>query len=159
MPFQTYMPIYLPYKRKVYTKYVITLLLQQEVYIPICYKLLLEGRNLAFYLKYIVALSTIITIKTPYIIALKNSTSGIITIPSQFPISYINKYKDSSYFVSSQDSTFPTLSIGLVLLYFLSDNFAFTFPTINDEFVLDDKVHIVVDSFRLYKQPFVDIAF
>ena len=156
MPFQTYTPIYLPYRRKVYTKRAITLLPQQEAYVPIRYKPLLEGRNLAFYSKYIAALSAIITIKTPYIIALKNLTSGIITIPSQFPISYINKYEDNSYFVSSQDSTFPTLSIRSTLLYFRSKDFAF--PTINDEFIFDNKVHIVVDSFRLYKQPFVNTA-
>ena len=155
MPFQTYAPIYLPYRRKVYTKRAVTLLLQQEAYIPIYYKPLLEGRNLAFYSKYIAALSAIITIKTPYIIALKNLTSGIITIPSQFPIGYISKYKDSGYFVSSQDSTFPTLSISSTLLYFPSDNFAFAFPTINDKFLLDNKVRVVVDSFRLYQQPFI----
>ena len=151
IPFQTYTPAYIPYKRKVYTKCAITLLSQQEVYIPIYYKLLLEGRNLAFYSKYVAALSAIVTIKTPYIIALKNLTSGIITIPSQFPIGYISKYKDSGYFVSSQDSTFPTLSIRSALLYFPSDDFAFAFPAINDEFVLDNKVHVVVDGFRLYK--------
>ena len=158
MPFQTRAPVYLPYKYKVYTKRAITLLLQQEAYVPIRYKPLLEGRNLAFYSKYIAALSAIVTIKTPYIIALKNPTSGIITIPSQFPIGYISKYEDSGYFVSSQDSTFPTLSIGSTLLYFPSNNFAFAFPAINDEFVLDNKVRIVVDSFRLLKQPFVSIA-
>ena len=158
MPFQTRIPIYLPYRRKVHTKRAVTLLLQQEAYIPIYYKPLLEGRNLAFYSKYIAALSAIVTIKTPYVIALKNPTSGIITIPSQFPISYISKYEDSGYFVSSQDSTFPALSISSTLLYFPSDNFAFAFPAINDEFVLDNKVRAIVDGFYLYKQPFVGIA-
>ena len=149
MPFQIYTPVYLFYRRKVYTKRAITLLLQQEVYIPIYYKLLLEGQNLAFYSKYAVALSAIITIKTPYIVALKNLTSGIITIPSQFLIGYISKYEDSGYFVSSQDSTFPALSIGSTLLLFSSEDFAFT--AINDKFVLDNKVCVVVDSFCLYK--------
>ena len=158
MPFQTRALVYLPYRRKVYTKYTITLLPQQEAYVPIRYKPLLEGRNLAFYSKYIVALSAIVTVKTPYVVALKNPTSGIMTIPSQFPISYISKYEDSGYFVSSQDSTFPTLSIGSTLLYFPSDNFTFAFPAINDKFVLDNKVRIVVDGFYLYKQPFVGIA-
>ena len=156
MPFQTYVPIYLPYRHKVYTKRAITLLPQQEAYIPIYYKPLLEGRNLAFYSKHAIALSTIITTKTPHIIALKNPTSSIITIPSQFPIGYINKYKDSSYFVSSQDSTFPALSIGSALLYFPSKDFAF--PTINDKFVLDNKVRVIADSFHLYKQPFIGTA-
>ena len=156
MPFQTRTPVYLPYKRKVYTRHAVTLLLQQEAYIPVRYKPLLEGRNLAFYSKYIAALSAIITVKTPYVIALKNPTSGIITIPSWFPIGYINKYKDSGYFISSQDSTFPTLSIGSTLLYLPGEDFAF--PAINDEFVLDNKVRIVVDGFRLYKQPFIGIA-
>ena len=158
MPFQTRALVYLPYRRKVRTKRAITLLLQQEAYVPIYYKLLLEGRNLAFYSKYVAALSAIVTVKTPYVIALKNPTSGIITIPSWFPIGYISEYEDSGYFVSSWDSAFPALSIGLALLYFPSDNFAFAFPTINDEFVLDDKVRIVVDSFRPYKQPFVGTA-
>ena len=156
MPFQTRAPIYLPYRYKVRTKRTITLLPQQEAYIPIYYKPLLEGRNLAFYSKHIAALSAIITAKTPYIIALKNPTSGIITIPSQFPIGYINKYEDSGYFVSSQDSTFPTLSIRSALPHFPSDYFAF--PAINDEFVLDNKVRVVADGFRLYKQPFVGTA-
>ena len=151
MPFQTRAPVYLPYRYKVYTKCAITLLLQQEAYILVCYKLLLEGRNLAFYSKHVVALSAIITTKTPYVVALKNPTSGIITISSRFPISYISEYKDSSYFVSSQDSTFSTLSIGSTLLYFPSDDFASAFPTINDEFVLDNKVCVVVDGFCLYK--------
>ena len=158
MPFQTCVPIYLPYRRKVHTKHAVTLLLQQEVYVPICYKPLLEGRNLAFYLKYIAALSAIVTVKTPYVIALKNLTLGIITIPSQFPIGYISKCEDSGYFVSSQDSAFPALSVSSALLYFPSDDFAFAFPAINDEFVLDNKVRIVVDSFYLYKRPFVGIA-
>ena len=116
---------------------------------PVYYKPLLEGRNLAFYLKHIAALSAIITIKTPYVVALKNLTSGIITIPSQFSIGYISKCENSSYFVSSQDSAFPALSIGSTLLLFPSKDFAF--PAINDEFVLDDKVRVVADSFRLYK--------
>ena len=158
MPFQTRALVYLPYRRKVYTKRAITLLLQQEAYIPIRYKLLLEGRNLAFYSKYIVALSAIVIVKTLYIVALKNPTSGIIIIPSQFPIGYISEYEDSGYFVSSQDSTFPALSIGSALLYFPSDDFAFVFPTINDEFVLDNKVRVVADGFRLYKQLFVGTA-
>ena len=149
MPFQTYTPIYLPYRRKVYTKHAVTLLPQQEVYIPIYYKLLLEGRNLAFYTKHVAALNAIVTIKTPYIIALKNPTSGIMTIPSQFPIGYISKCKDSGYFVSSQDSTFPAFSIGSTLLHFPGENFAF--PAINNEFVLDNKVRIVADSFRPYR--------
>ena len=71
------------------------------MYIPIYYKPLLEGRNLAFYSKYVVALSAIVTVKTPYVVALKNPTSGIITISSRFPIGYISEYEDSSYFVSS----------------------------------------------------------
>ena len=156
MPFQTYALVYLPYRRKVRTKRAVTLLLQQEVYILVRYKLLLEGRNLAFYSKYIVALSAIVTIKTPYVIALKNPTSGIITISSQFPIGYISEYEDSGYFVSSQDFAFLALSIGSALLYFPDEHFAF--PAVNDEFVLDDKVCVVVDSFRLYKQPFVGMA-
>ena len=156
MPFQTCAPVYLPYRRKVYTRHAVTLLPQQEAYIPVYYKPLLEGRNLAFYSKHAVALSAIVTAKTPYIVALKNPTSGIITIPSQFPISYISEYKDSGYFVSSQDSTFPTLSIRSTLLYFPDEHFAF--PTINDKFVLDDKVRVVADGFCLYKQPFVGIA-
>ena len=156
IPFQTYVPIYLPYRRKVYSKYAITLLLQQEAYVPIHYKPLLEGWILAFYSKYVAALSVIVTVKTPYIIVLKNPTSGIITISSQFPISYINKYEDSGYFVSFQDSTFPTLSIRSALLHFPGKDFAF--PAINDEFVLDNKVRVVVDSFRLYKQPFIGAA-
>ena len=52
------------------------------MYVPVYYKPLLEGRNLAFYSKHVVALSTIVIIKTPYVVALKNPTSGIITIPS-----------------------------------------------------------------------------
>ena len=156
MPFQTHAPVYLPYRRKVCTKRAITLLPQQEAYVPIRYKPLLEGRNLAFYSKYAIALSAIIIVKTPYVIALKNPTSSIITIPSQFPISYISKYKDNGYFVSSQDSTFPTLSIGSTLLYFPDKHFAF--PTINNKFIFDNKVRIIVDSFRLYKQPFVGTA-
>ena len=156
MPFQTHTLVYLPYRCKVYTKRAVTLLPQQEAYIPVYYKLLLEGRNLAFYSKYTIALSAIVTVKTPYIIALKNPTSGIITIPSQFPIGYISKYKDSGYFVSSQDFTFPTLSIGSALLYFPNEYFAF--PAINDEFVLDNKVRIVANSFCPYKQPFIGIA-
>ena len=151
MPFQTCVPIYLPCRRKVCTRRAITLLLQQEVYVPVHYKLLLEGRNLAFYSKYVVAFSAIVIVKTPYVVALKNPTSGIITISSWFPIGYINKCEDSGYFVSSQDSTFPALSIGLALLYFPSDDFAFAFPAINDECVLDNKVCIVVDGFCLYK--------
>ena len=158
MPFQTYVPVYLPYRRKVYTKRAVTLLPQQEVYVLVYYKLFLEGRNLAFYSKYIVALSVIVTVKTLYVVALKNPTSGIITIPSQFPIGYISKCEDSGYFVSSQDSTFPALSVGSALLYFPSDDFAFAFPAVNDEFILDNKVRVVVDSFHLYKQPFIDIA-
>ena len=122
------------------------------------YKPLLEGRNLAFYSKYVAALSAIVTVKTPYIVALKNPTSGIITIPSQFPIGYISECEDSGYFVSSQDSAFPALSIGSALLYFPSDDFAFAFPAINDEFVLDNKVRVVVDGFRLYKQPFIGMV-
>ena len=156
MPFQTYVLVYLPYRRKVRTRRAITLLPQQEAYVPIRYKLLLEGRNLAFYSKHVAALSAIVTAKTPYIMALKNLTSGIMTIPSQFPIGYISKYEDSGYFVFSQDSAFPTLSIGSTLLYFPNKHFAF--PAINDEFVLDNKVRVVVDSFRLYKQPFVGMA-
>ena len=156
IPFQTHAPIYLPYRRKVRTKRTITLLLQQEAYVPIRYKPLLEGRNLAFYSKYAAALSAIVTAKTPHVIALKNPTSGIMTIPSQFPIGYISKCEDSGYFVSSQDFAFPALSIGSTLLYFPDEHFAF--PAINDEFVLDDKVRIVADGFRLYKQPFVGTA-
>ena len=68
---------------------------------PVRYKPLLEGRNLAFYSKYAAALSAIVTAKTPYVVALKNPTSGIITIPSQFPIGYISEYEDSGYFISS----------------------------------------------------------
>ena len=52
------------------------------MYIPVRYKPLLKGRNLAFYSKYVAAFSAIVTAKTPHIIALKNPTSGIITIPS-----------------------------------------------------------------------------
>ena len=156
MPFQTHVPAYLPYRRKVRTKCTVTLLPQQEAYVPIYYKPLLEGRNLAFYSKHVAALSAIVTVKTPYVVALKNPTIGIMTIPSQFPIGYISEYEDSSYFVSSQDSAFPTLSIGSTLLYFPGEDFAF--PAVNDEFVLDNKVRVVADSFRLYKQPFVGMA-
>ena len=158
MPFQTYAPAYLPYKCKVRTKRAVTLLLQQEAYIPIRYKPLLEGRSLAFYSKHVAALSAIVIVKTPYVVALKNPTTGIITIPSRFPIGYISECEDSGYFVSSWDSTFPTLSIGSTLLYFSSDDFTFAFPAINDEFVLDNKVRVVVDSFRPYKQPFIGTA-
>ena len=151
MPFQTRTPVYLPCRRKVCTKRAVTLLPQQEAYVLVRYKLLLEGRNLAFYSKHVVALSAIVTIKTLYVMALKNPTSGIMTIPSWFLIGYISKCEDSGYFVSSQDSAFPALSIGSILPYLPSDDFAFAFPTINDEFVLDDKVRVVVDGFCLYK--------
>ena len=126
------------------------------MYIPVRYKLLLEGRNLAFYSKYVAALSAIVTVKTPYVVALKNPTSGIMTIPSRFPIGYISECEDSGYFVSSWDSAFPALSVGSALLYFPGEDFAF--PAVNDEFVLDNKVRVVVDGFRPYKQPFVGMA-
>ena len=158
MPFQTRALAYLPCRRKVRTKRAVTLLPQQEAYVPVRYKPLPEGRNLAFYSKHAAALSAIVTAKTPHVVALKNPTSGIMTIPSQFPIGYISECEDSGYFVSSWDSAFPALSVGSALPHFPSDDFAFAFPAVNDEFVLDDKVRAVADGFRPHKQPFVGTA-
>jgi len=80
------------YTRKVKTTRRVVLLLSEEVYILVEYKLLPKDRNFIFDAKYNAALNTIVNAKSLKVIYIQNYSDGVITIPKYY---YIGKIVES----------------------------------------------------------------
>ena len=156
MPFKTRTRLF-PCIRKVKTTRAVTLLPNQEAFVAVDYYPLPAGRPLMFNSRHPAALNAVIDAKTPRVVALKNPSKGMLTIPKRYPIGRIEESEDSGFLACSWDSAFIALTVATALTAMATpavatdvDSTALaiqsSLPSVATEFNVDHRVQAIIDG-------------
>ncbi|KAK4236653.1 hypothetical protein C8A03DRAFT_35444, partial [Achaetomium macrosporum] len=156
MPFETRNRGF-PCVRKVKTTRAVTLLPQQEAFVPVDYRPLPTGRPLMFNSRHDAAFNAVVDAKTPKVVALKNPTKGMMKIPKRYPIGRIEESQDSGYSTCSLTTAFIAMTAATALTALASPVVAADVqpvalavqsvsPSVSAEFDFDDRVQAIIDG-------------
>lgn len=157
-----------PCRRQVKTRRAITLLPGQEAFVPVDYKPLPEGRDFAFRSRHAAVYHAVIHAKTPKVVAVRNPTEGVMTIPKRYPVGRIEECEDSGYFACSWTNAFTALTVGTAFAAMATPAAAAdidagvlvaeaSMPSLSAEFAINNATRSIINhgaqSFSVAAQP------